>query len=63
MITGLSGNELFCLNEKGYTPGNLVIGNSVFSLGFVGSLTSGLKTLGGGEIHELTCLLYTSRCV
>jgi uncharacterized protein YbjQ (UPF0145 family) len=61
MITGLSGNELFCLNEKGYTPGNLVIGNSVFSLGFVGSLTSGLKTLGGGEIHELTELIREGR--
>ncbi|CAN5534438.1 hypothetical protein BH11CYA1_BH11CYA1_44500 [soil metagenome] len=61
MITGLSGNELFCLNEKGYTPGNLVIGNSVFSLGFVGSLTSGFKTLGGGEIHELTELIREGR--
>lgn len=61
MITGLSGNELFCLNEKGYTPGNLVIGNSVFALGFVGSLTSGLKTLGGGEIHELTELIREGR--
>jgi uncharacterized protein YbjQ (UPF0145 family) len=61
MITGLSGNELFCLNDKGYTPGNLVIGNSVFSLGFVGSLTSGLKTLGGGEIHELTELIREGR--
>ncbi|MDQ5934062.1 MAG: hypothetical protein QG574_1360 [Cyanobacteriota bacterium erpe_2018_sw_21hr_WHONDRS-SW48-000092_B_bin.40] len=61
MITGLSGNEMFCLNEKGYTPGNLVIGNSVFSLGFVGSLTSGLKTLGGGEIHELTELIREGR--
>jgi len=61
IMTGLSGNELFCLNAKGYTPGNLVIGNSVFSLGFVGSLTSGLKTLGGGEIHELTELIREGR--
>ncbi len=61
IMTGLSGNELFCLDAKGYTPGNLVIGNSVFSLGFVGSLTSGLKTLGGGEIHELTELIREGR--
>ncbi len=61
IMTGLSGNELFCLDAKGYTPGNLVIGNSVFSLGFVGSLTSGIKTLGGGEIHELTELIREGR--
>jgi len=60
-MTGLSGNELYCLREKGYSAGNLVIGNSVFSLGFVGSLTSGLKTLGGGEIHELTELIREGR--
>jgi uncharacterized protein YbjQ (UPF0145 family) len=61
IITGLSGNELYCLKEKGYSAGNLVIGNSVFSLGFVGSLTSGLKTIGGGEIHELTELIREGR--
>jgi uncharacterized protein YbjQ (UPF0145 family) len=61
IITGLSGNELFCLKEKGYSAGNLVIGNSVFSLGFVGSLTSGLKTIGGGEIHEITELIREGR--
>src|SRR5262249_30992424 len=61
IITGLSGNELFCLKQKGYTPGNLVIGNSVFSLGFVGSLVSSLKTIGGGEIHELTELIREGR--
>ena len=61
IITGLSGNELYCMREKGYTPGNLVIGNSVFSLGFVGSLTSSLRTIGGGEIHELTGLIRDGR--
>jgi uncharacterized protein YbjQ (UPF0145 family) len=61
IITGLSGNELYCMKEKGYTPGNLVIGNSVFSLGFVGSLTSSLRTIGGGEIHELTNLIRDGR--
>ena len=61
IITGLSGNELYCMREKGYTPGNLVIGNSVFSLGFVGSLTSSLRTIGGGEIHELTGIIRDGR--
>ena len=29
MMTGLSGNEMFCLNLKGLSPGELLIGNSV----------------------------------
>ena len=51
ILTGLSGNELYCLKEKGYDPGDLVIGNSVFALGFAGGVASGFKTLAGGEIH------------
>jgi AsmA protein len=31
-MTGLSGNELFCLQLKGLTGGELVIGNSVYSI-------------------------------
>lgn len=61
IVTGLSGNELFCLKQKGYEPGNLVIGNSVFSLGVVGTFTSGLKTIGGGEVHQLTELIREGR--
>jgi uncharacterized protein YbjQ (UPF0145 family) len=61
IITGLSGNELYCLKEKGYDPGNLVIGNSVFALGFVGGIASGLKTLGGGEVHEITEIIREGR--
>ncbi len=61
IVTGLSGNELFCLKLKGYGPGDLVIGNSVFSLGFVGGVASGLKTLGGGEIHEITEIIREGR--
>ncbi len=61
IITGLSGNELYCLKEKGYEPGNLVIGNSVFALGFVGGIGAGLKTLGGGEVHEITEIIREGR--
>ena len=63
IITGLSGNELYCLKEKGYEPGNLVIGNSVFALGFVGGIASGLKTLGGGEVHEITEIIREGRAL
>ncbi len=60
-VTGLSGNEIYCLSKMGMTPGNLCVGNSVFSLGFAGSITSGLKTLAGGEISEITSLIHEGR--
>ncbi len=52
--SGFSGNEIFCLAKKGYGPGELVIGNSVWSMGFVGTIGSGLKTLAGGEVAQVT---------
>ncbi len=45
IVSGFSGNEIFVLAEKGWAPGSIVVGNSVQSLGFVGSLSSGLKRL------------------
>lgn len=61
IITGLSGNEMFCLKEKGLTAGNIVIGNSVFALGFIGSLGSGLNTLVGGEVTQVTQVIHDGR--
>lgn len=59
--TGLSGNEIFCLAKKGMEPGELVIGNSVWSMGFVGTLGSGLKTLTGGEVESVTSVVHEGR--
>src|SRR5437868_4523918 len=53
-MTGLSGNEIFCLSLKGLNPGELVVGNSVHSLGFVGGLSAGLQGAFGGEITPVT---------
>lgn len=61
MMTGLSGNEIYCLAQKGWAPGNIVVGNSVYSLGFVRGLTSGLRTLAGGEIASVTELISDGR--
>ena len=61
LMTGLSGNEIYCLAQKGYGPGNIVVGNSVHSLGFVRGITSGLKTLSGGEIRSITQLIVDGR--
>jgi uncharacterized protein YbjQ (UPF0145 family) len=61
VMTGLSGNEIYCLKQKGYVPGDLVIGNSVFSMGFIGSIGSGLKTLAGGEVQQVTTMIHEGR--
>ena len=60
-MTGLSGNEMFCLMKKGYTAGELVIGNSVWSMGLIGSIGAGLKTLAGGEVEEVTSIIHDGR--
>src|SRR6266404_3563995 len=61
MLTGLSGNEIYCLAQKGWAPGNIVVGNSVYSLGFLGGLTSGFRTLAGGEVENITTLISDGR--
>lgn len=59
--TGFSGNEIFCLAKKGMEPGELVIGNSVWSMGFVGTIGSGLRTLTGGEVEQVTQVVHDGR--
>ncbi|HMC67227.1 MAG TPA: heavy metal-binding domain-containing protein, partial [Gemmataceae bacterium] len=61
MLTGLSGNEIYCLAQKGWAPGNIVVGNSVYSLGVVRSVASGFRTLAGGEIESVTQLISDGR--
>jgi uncharacterized protein YbjQ (UPF0145 family) len=61
IITGLSGNEIYCLQRQGFTPGDLVIGNSVISLGLIGSIGSGLKVLFGGEVSQVTRIIHEGR--
>ncbi len=61
LMTGLSGNEIYCLAQKGFGPGNIVVGNSVHSLGVVRGFTSGLKTLSGGEVGSITQLIVDGR--
>jgi uncharacterized protein YbjQ (UPF0145 family) len=61
LMTGLSGNEIYCLAQLGFGPGNIVVGNSVHSLGLLRGITSGLKTLSGGEIHSVTQLIVDGR--
>lgn len=60
-ITSLSGNEIICLTKKGYQPGSLVIGNSIYSLGFLGGLSSSIQAMAGGEITQITTLIEEGR--
>lgn len=61
IVSGFSGNELYCLAQKGWAPGRIVVGNSVQSLGFAGGVSSGVRTLAGGEILNLTSLITEGR--
>lgn len=61
VMTGLSGNEIYCLRLKGLRPGDLVIGNSVFSMGFIGSIGAGVNTFLGGEVSQVTSIIHEGR--
>ena len=61
IISGLSGNEIYCLAQKGLVPGNIVVGNSVQSRGFFGGISRSFQTLSGGEITNLTQLITEGR--
>lgn len=61
IMTGLSGNEMFCLHKKGYSAGHMVIGNSVFSVGLLGGIGSSLRTLAGGEVTQITSIIHEGR--
>ena len=61
VLTGLSGNELYCLSLKGYSGGDLVLGNSVHSLGFLGGLGSVFQSAFGGEVTQVTEIINDGR--
>jgi len=61
VTTGLSGNEIYCLAQKQFSPGNIVIGNSVYSLGLLKTFGSGFSAVLGGEITQLTNLIKDGR--
>ena len=60
-VSGMSGNELFCLAAKDYWPGEIAVGNSVFSLGLGGAISAFGQTLTGGELSNLSELISQGR--
>src|SRR4051794_12503987 len=61
VMSGLSGNEMYCLGLQGFAPGDLVLGNSVYSLGFLGSLGAGIRSIAGGEVTQVTQVIHDGR--
>ncbi len=59
--SGLSGNELYCISLLGYQPGNILVGNSVFAMGFIGGIGSSIRTVVGGEITQVTNMIAEGR--
>jgi uncharacterized protein YbjQ (UPF0145 family) len=52
--SGLSGNDIYCMALKNYSAGELVVGNSVNSMGFLGGMAAGFKGMAGGEVSQVT---------
>ncbi len=61
VTTGLSGNEIYCLNQKGYAPGNIVVGNAVYSLGTLRKFATGMQSMFGGELPQVTEVIQDGR--
>src|ERR1700693_5414719 len=61
LISGMSGNEIYCLAQKGFEPGEIVVGNSVCSMGLGGAIGSFGQSLAGGEISAVTELISGGR--
>ena len=53
IVSGFSGNEIYCLAQKGFGPAGIVVGNSVQSLGFGGSLVYGVGCIRTAVAYRL----------
>ncbi len=59
--TGLSGNEMYCLDKASYKAGDIVVGNSVHALGVGRGIGSALRAIAGGEVTQFTALIEEGR--
>lgn len=57
----LSTRDLWILEDRGYEPLGLVVGNCVFAMGFGSGFSASLKAMARGEVQEYTKLLYEAR--
>ena len=57
----LAAKDLWLLEDRGYEPLGLVVGNTVFALGVGGGIAASFKGMARGEVQEYTKLLYEAR--
>jgi uncharacterized protein YbjQ (UPF0145 family) len=60
-LTGLSGNEIYCMRLKGLVPRGVLVGNSIQSMGFLGGVRSAFQGIVGGEIPDVTRMIHEGR--
>jgi uncharacterized protein YbjQ (UPF0145 family) len=60
-ISGMSGNEIYCLALKGFAPGEIAVGNSVVSMGIGGAIGTVGRSITGGEIGAITEMISNGR--
>jgi uncharacterized protein YbjQ (UPF0145 family) len=61
IISELSANELYCLTQKNYQLGSIVIGNAIQSLGLSDTIESSLGGMVGLEVTSMTKMLNAGR--
>ena len=57
----LTGEELWNLTTVGYQPLRLVLGTSVYALGFAGGVSTFFRSFKRGEVDAMTRLIYEAR--
>ena len=61
ITSDLTNEEMWNVIHAGYCPIKLVLGVSVFSVGFAGGVKAMFKSFVRGEIKELTYMIYQAR--
>lgn len=61
IVTGLSGNEIYCMQLQGLRPKGILVGNSVQSMGFLGGIASSFRGVMGGEVTDVTNMIHAGR--
>lgn len=60
-ISNLSGNDIYCLQQKHYQPGAIVFGNCLYSSGFIESIGNASRLPLGEEIQNASKMLAEGR--
>ncbi len=59
----LSTSDFWLLRQAGYMPLGLVIGNSVYSMGVLGSMVTSIKGITKGELGPITLLMHEAKAL